>query len=340
MSVILPSASALGVAMKCIGSAIGPQLRQEQTDAMSGGTKTHGEISEALDLGMIEHKSPPIAKALSVIFEVCHRWGLKIEDALIKTEVELSIDPATCEVVLGEMLSVDRDRFFVGAADALVLPASGAPRCCVLDWKTGAMKADSPKWNWQLIHAALSVWVASGMDDQFVCDMAIAYVDGPLKDKPVDFFSADVDFLSSRLRALENLSQRIHATELDKARLFEGQHCSICRVRDRCPAKTKALQTLALALSGEVSDPEMVQAFLIAREQYKRLEMAANTIVEIQGEVVLPNGNVARRVKWGKGTTISQANKHGNSDRKKNVEPDHEASGEEPAQGASGADPS
>lgn len=303
---ILPSASALGAAFKCIGSALGPQTRKEQDDKMAKGTADHKDVALWIDCGFPEVDDPRmgyVQKTLNQLESDELRYGYK-------TELELSLDPDVPELILGDMLSVDRSRFFIGACDLAIIPKDGTQRCAVIDWKTGAVKADKPQWNWQLIHAALAVWVAGGMDPQFVCDMAIAYIDGPHKDEPVIHFRADGAFLASRLSQLAQLKARLLTWDIDNARLTEGAHCSFCRVKDRCPAKTKALMTLASAMTGGVTEGEMVQAFLIAREKYDRLETAATSIVESRGQVLLPNGNVAKMTKWGKGFTIGQTSYH------------------------------
>lgn len=318
-SIVLPSASALGIALKCIGSALGPQTRKEADAAMAKGTADHGDLSRWIDSGQPGTPDPRFLKASEAM-----ALFMDSDECVYRTELELSIDPEIPEVVIGGMMSVDRSRFFIGATDLAILPTDDSQRCAIVDWKTGAVKADKPQWNWQLIHAALAVWVAGGMDPQFICDMAIAYIDGPNKDEPVVPFRADAAFLSSRLSQLAQLKARLLTWDIDNARLTEGSHCSFCRVKDRCPAKTKALTVLASALTGGVSDADMVQAFLIAREKYDRLEQAAMSIVEKQGEVRLPNGNVAKMVKWGKGKSLQQSEvKSGYKGKQAHVEKDN-----------------
>lgn len=267
---ILPSGSELPRALRCPGSCVLPQVRQEPGEPAANGNAVHAFL-EDIHNGMTPEDA--ITRVPEEHQAACRAIHL---DALPSRMLELATQHA--EITLAYNVDTGKTRYL---GSGLRRDYSKADRTCeivltldlvavdksnhhwVWDWKTGwgAEKVEPATSNPQLWAGGLAWSRARDVTSVTVGPVRITeqgFVDGTdthtMDALDLDAFEAQLRAMVERVRALED---RMHSTERVPD-VHEGHWCSGCPAFKACPAKRGLLFSVA-------QDAQAVLAHLRAR---------------------------------------------------------------------------
>jgi len=115
-----------------------------------------------------------------------------------------------------------------GTIDYLLVKPS--EKAWLIDWKFGAMKADSPRYNWQM--KAYACGVRKAFD---VKEVETAIVQPTLDDEE-EFVRAYCFWTNELDKAEADIKEIVDSTKQSDAPLVRGDECMFCLCKDSCPA--------------------------------------------------------------------------------------------------------
>lgn len=267
----MPTASALGRAMKCVGSQVLPRIESE---------------SRAADVGTAKH-----AFAEAIVNGATREAALEVVPEEFRAEC-LAIDERALEVMRGleteVAYAIDVENGVVRRIGAKLRRAYGDPKpselvgtfdysgtlgeeCAVVyDLKTGLADIGNAADSWQLRAGALAVATWSDLDEAEVGFLWVREGFAP-KWSTARFDALDLDAFRYELRSLwkriVDASTALSWGELPELR--EGPHCAHCPARLSCPAKMALIrgavadagaQLRAMAEALKLATPEELSA--------------------------------------------------------------------------------
>lgn len=323
----LPSAGKIGLAWKCLGSVLLPQVKDESGPEAEEGKRKHAVLEEFFKSGRSKAPADPAdaelcARAIRTVGSSDAEWpefGLAVDPdggvsvwtrddrgdtfsrqpgASDNTNDGMLVAAGSSDgarVSLGGEQSVDRANWFVAVAD--LIQWRGASSFAVFDWKSSSWAPD-PKYNWQLLLPAVYLWLSLGRPDDFRCELGIIYISKPENDgfaRTVPWYvdSSECDRL---LRQLGKLRESIRSADAGRVTLYEGKHCDYCPARHRCPAKvgaiSSAIESVFLGIKpNDVGLVKVSRTLVDSAPQIKKMEI--NVLKAHGGELDLEDGRVA-----------------------------------------------
>lgn len=306
---ILPSGSELPRALRCPGSCVLPQVRQEPGEPAANGNAVHAFL-EDIHNGMTPEDA--ITRVPTEHQAACRAIQL---DQLPSRMLELTACHA--EITLAYNVDTGKTRYL---GSGLRRDYSKADRTCeivltldlcavdkgdglwVWDWKTGwgAEKVEPATSNPQLWAGGLAWARARDRSSVTVGPVRITehgFVDGTdthaMDALDLDAFEAQLRAMTARVRALE---ERMHTTERVPD-VHEGHWCSGCPAFLACPAKRallfKALNSpdsLRLASGGTREAAHQIWRDLVVLAEQAEKEVKED--VRAHGMIALGNGLV------------------------------------------------
>ena len=273
----LPSASKLGLAFTCLGSATLPRVDSLNEHADKGNAK-HAFLALCLKVGRDAALAevPEEFRADCAALDVSELPASQPGQWL--AEVAFAFDVVSGEArVLGEDIGREykahgrTERDIAGSADLVGLTPDAV---VVIDYKTGRMPVTRCADNWQM--RALSVMAARSMG-RTRAQAAVLYVDedGRARYDWANFDALDLDGYASEL---QHLGERVLTvmseppTRSDYT-LRTGSHCRYCPALTTCPAQGAFVRQLVATPTETLADLEAgIQDDATARAVFERLE--------------------------------------------------------------------
>ena len=275
----LPSASKLGLAFTCLGSAVLPRVDSLNEHADKGNAK-HLFLSMCLKLGrdaaLLE--VPEEFRADCAALDVSELPASQAGQWL--AEVAFAFDVVSGEArVLGENIGREytragrTERDIAGSADLVGLTPDAV---VVIDYKTGRQPVTRCAENWQM--RALSVMAARALG-RSRAQAAVLYVDDDGRPRydwaswdafDLDGFASEIQALGVRVltaTAVQQLGARKDFT------LRTGSHCRYCPALTTCPAQGAFVRQLVATPAETLAELEAgIQDDATARAVWERVE--------------------------------------------------------------------
>jgi len=295
----LPSGSKLSLAVKCLGSNLLPQVKDEPGEAAIAGTETHAKLEKYIEGGRKEPQDS--SDSDRDLYRRVHATTIRADTISESAESLISVDAIRGVASVhdsAELGSIDRSERFIAFAD--LIQWNSDYEFSVWDWKTGGF-APSPEWNWQLILPGLCMYIMSGRDPRFRCTLAILYTGQPTDDGKFKTDSATFggDFFAKCESKLGFIQKQLKSSDPSTLKLYEGKHCGYCPARARCPAKAGALLSamgIIAEMNGEneILDEDIVKASRFLIDNKPQLDKAEKEILNRHGgQLNLGDGRIA-----------------------------------------------
>ena len=286
----LPTASALGRAMACEASCVGPRATSTSPYAERG-TAVHGFLHAI-------RRSGRAAALKQMEGSPWHAFCESIDVARLPMGGDAEPAYAWNHITdHGRLLGLGIGRDYSGAepdeycgtADLVEVLHD---RVRVDDYKTGYRIVDPSTWQLRLL--GLAAARAHGASDAQVGVITIPE-DGAPRYESVYYSGWDLDGFVVDLR---KLAARIHAAaerELDAMDVREGDHCRYCEVFHRCPAKTSLVRTMVAEFGiakdlkpGDIAPMQAGAVWLLVQRYRKLLDAVEAKIEEMAASTPLP----------------------------------------------------
>lgn len=246
-----PSGSRIGLAMKCVGSAVLPRV-ESLSVAADAGTAKH-RFAARLVAGV--DKETALSEVQEEFREACDALDVSWLPLVsgCETEVTLAFSPSTG---VSTRIGANLERDYSGAASGEMVAtldyfrvgdAQEPPSVFVADLKTGMIRPDAASTSWQLRTCAL---FAARLVRAECADIAIIWT--PEGRKPVvDKAHLTHEDLVAIETQLCELASRIddEVTFGGTPQLRTGDHCKYCPAKLSCPAQVGIIRS-AVATGG------------------------------------------------------------------------------------------
>lgn len=312
----LPSAGKVGLFVKCIGSAILPQVKQESgfTPEAEEGNRKHAVVEAFFranrSTAKIEEKDHELCRRVAATVGPTPTSGERPEVKYLVTvgseEASDRFDILPDDAEPGDDL---RESAFYGIADYLGYDEVNNV-AHIYDFKSGSFFVDKPEWNWQLILPALGIWIAGGKSETFKVVAGIVHIRDDAhvgEGYRCERQTIGVETLRHRLDWLRRVVAKCRVARPESVTLYEGKHCQYCPARARCPAKIGALG-FALERYGSNfqwlgKGKDTIIAAVSMVESKPQLDKAAKELIKMNGLKVETNGKTEYEYDLGDGRT-------------------------------------
>lgn len=258
----LPSASGIGLAMKCVGSVVLPRIEEESGPEAQRGTRIHrameklvkreAKLAELVDLEADE------SVAVTALWKAFSLWFDGVEGEQQRNnavpEVALAYDlrkrmTRVLGVCIGRAYPETAASEVVGTADVML---RGSGQSVVVDWKVGRVQPDPTSQLWQMRTLALMAARWSGDRTARAVTIWAPHGANVTTVDAATFEALDIDLIEAELVELLDRITDAHRDVLEDRtpQLALGSHCSQCRARLACPARVGLIRS-AVADAGK-----------------------------------------------------------------------------------------